>query len=197
VHATLCDYLADIAQNAIEAGASLVEVDVDEDGENVKVRVGDNGKGMDAATQARLWDPFYSEEGKHDHRRVGLGLPLLRQVVEATGGGFKLDSLPGKGTTVSFSLPAAHLDTPPLGDLPGTFLSLMAHDGTYDLQVRRTRGTQGYAASRAELLDALGELQTVGSLVLARDYLRGLETELTNMNNEEPRNAVSGGHGEG
>jgi len=196
MHATLCDYLADIAQNAIEAGATVIEVDVGEDGEQVKVRVSDNGKGMDAATQARLWDPFYSEAGKHARRRVGLGLPLLRQVVEATGGGLALDSVPGAGTTVRFTLPAGHLDTPPLGDLPGTLLGLMAHDGDYDLQFRRTRAGRGYAASRAELMEALGELRTAGSLALARDYLRGLETDLTNTNNEEPRNTCPGGSGE-
>ena len=196
MHATLCDYLADIAQNAIEAGASVIGMDVTENDGQVMVKVTDNGKGMDAATQARLWDPFYSEAGKHAHRRVGLGLPLLRQAVEATGGGLTLDSVPGAGTTVRFTLPANHLDTPPLGDLPGTLLGLMAHDGAYDLRVQRARGARGYAASRAELMEALGELRTAGSLALARDYLRGLETDLTNTNNEEPRDAVPGGSGE-
>ncbi|NLC82893.1 MAG: ATP-binding protein, partial [Lentisphaerae bacterium] len=56
MHATLCDYLADIAQNAIEAGASVIGMDVTENDGQVMVKVTDNGKGMDAATQARLWD---------------------------------------------------------------------------------------------------------------------------------------------
>ena len=196
MHATLCDYLADIAQNAIEAGATVIEVDVGEDGEQVKVRVSDNGKGMDAATQARIWDPFYSEAGKHARRRVGLGLPLLRQAVEATGGSLALDSVPGVGTTVCFTLPARHLDTPPLGDFPGTLLGLMTHDGVYDLRYRRTRAARSYAVSRAALTEALGDLRRAENLVLARDFLRGQEADLMNMDNGEPRDACPGGSGE-
>lgn len=196
MHATLCDYLADIVQNAIEAGASVINMDVAENGGQVMVKVTDNGKGMDANARARIWDPFYSEAGKHARRRVGLGLPLLRQAVEATGGGLALDSVPGVGTTVRFTLPARHLDTPPLGDFPGTLLGLMTHDGDYDLRLRRTRDGRSYAVSRAELMEALGDLRRAENLVLARDFLRGQEADLTNMDNGEPRDTCPGGSGE-
>ncbi len=193
MHATLCDYLADIVQNAIEAGASVIGMDVAEDDGQVMVKVTDNGKGMDADAQARLWDPFYSEAGKHAFRRVGLGLPLLRQAVEATGGKLALDSVPGAGTTVRFTLPARHLDTPPIGDLPGTLLGLMTHDGDYDLRLRRKRGGRDYAVSRAELTEALGDLRRAENLVLARDFLRGQEADLTNTDNGEPRESRGSG----
>ena len=83
MHATICDCLADTVQNAIEAGATRIEVRLEEDAEAVKLLIRDNGKGMDDATLARVWDPFFTEPGKHARRRVGLGLPLLRQMVEA------------------------------------------------------------------------------------------------------------------
>ena len=92
MHATICDCFADTVQNAIEAGASRIDAELTENGETVKVVIKDNGKGMDEAVLKRVWDPFYSEAGKHDKRRVGLGLPLLRQMVEATGGKLTLDS---------------------------------------------------------------------------------------------------------
>ena len=185
MHATLCDYLADIVQNAIEAGAAHIQVEVTETESIVSVTVTDNGKGMDAATQARIWDPFYSEPGKHARRRVGLGLPLLRQAVEATGGELRFASNPGAGTAIRFSLPARHLDTPPLGDLPGTLLGLLAHDHPYELAVTRVRNQEHYAISRAELADVLGDLREAGNLALARDFLRGQEDDLIQTTHDD------------
>jgi signal transduction histidine kinase len=75
VHASVCDLLADLVQNAVEAGASQVTVEVDTDRDAVRVTVTDNGKGMDQTTMSRAMDPFYSEAGKHDWRRVGWAFP--------------------------------------------------------------------------------------------------------------------------
>ena len=86
MHASVCDIITDLVQNAVEAGAKRVELDVATGPERVSVRVSDNGKGMDAATLKRVSDPFFTEAGKHDHRRVGLGIPLLLQTAEASGG---------------------------------------------------------------------------------------------------------------
>ena len=193
MHATLCDYLADIVQNSIEAGASRITIELIEDGEQVKIAVTDNGKGMDAARQARIWDPFYSEPGKHNHRRVGLGLPLLRQAVEATGGEIALTSSVGKGTSIRFTFDARHLDTPPLGDLPSTMLGLLAHDGAYDLCLTRARFGQTYAISRAELAEVLGDLREAGNLVLARDFLRSQEDDLIHTTTDDLADASTGG----
>lgn len=184
MHATICDYLADLVQNAIEAGAACIDVELAENNEQLMIGVTDNGKGMDAATQARIWDPFYSEPGKHDRRRVGLGLPLLRQAVEATGGTLVLDSAPGRGTALRFSFPARHVDRPPLGDLPGTLLGLMAHDGDYELTLARSCMNRAYAIRRSELVGALGDLREVGNLVLAREFLRGQEADLLNTSRD-------------
>ncbi len=185
MHATICDYLADIVQNSIEAGAARIQVEMTETESTVSVTVTDNGQGMDAATQARIWDPFYSEPGKHARRRVGLGLPLLRQAVEATGGELRIESAPGAGTVIGFALPARHLDTPPLGDLSGTLLGLLAHDGDYDLMFTRARGRKHYAVSRAELSGVLGDLREAGNLALARDFLRGQEDDLIQTTHDD------------
>jgi hypothetical protein len=142
------------------------------------VRVADNGKGMDQATLAKAADPFYSEAGKHDRRRVGLGIPLLLQTAEAVNGRADIRSEPGKGTTVEFSFDARHLDTPPLGDLAETVLGLMAFSGSYDLVLRRRTPAGGYTVSRRELAEALGNLEEPSNLVLARDFLRSQEEDL-------------------
>ena len=100
MHATISDAICDTVQNSIEAGARHIALTVAEDGRMIRVDVKDDGKGMDEATRARVWDPFYTEPGKHDRRRVGLGLPLLRQMAEAAGGAVSLESAKGAGTRV-------------------------------------------------------------------------------------------------
>lgn len=175
MHASVCDTLADLVQNSVEAGASRVELDVFTGPDTVRVRVKDNGKGMDQATLAKAVNPFYSEPGKHDHRRVGLGLPLLYQTAEAVNGRVDLQSAPGAGTTVEFVFDARHLDTPPLGDLPATVLGLMTFPGNYDLVLTRKTPSDSYTFSRHDLIETLGDLETAGNLILARDFLRAQE----------------------
>lgn len=179
MHASVCDTLSDLVQNAIEAGASRVELDVSAGPDTIEVRVADNGKGMDADTLAKAVEPFYSEAGKHDRRRVGLGLPLLYQTAEAVNGTVDIRSAPGQGTTVRFTLDAKHLDTPPLGDLASTALGLMTFEGPYDLVLTRATPSGGYTVSRKELIEALGNLEEAANLILAKDYLKSQEACLT------------------
>lgn len=176
MHASVCDTIADLVQNSIEAGASRVELDVYTGPDRIEVRVADNGKGMDKAQLARAVEPFYSEAGKHDHRRVGLGLPLLYQTAEAVNGSVDIQSAPGAGTAVRFTFDAKHLDTPPLGDLATTVLGLMTFNGSYDLVLTRKTPSDGYTISRKELADTLGNMEESATLILARDYLKSQET---------------------
>lgn len=178
MHASLCDTIADVVHNAIEAGASHIELDIETGLETVNVTVTDNGKGMDAEQLRRAQDPFYSEPGKHVGRRVGLGLPLLFQMTEQTGGKAEIRSEPGRGTTVSFRCDRGHLDTPPLGNLPMTLVALMTFPGTYNLALTRRAATAAYAVTRQELSEALGNLEEAGNLTLARHFFESQENEL-------------------
>lgn len=183
MHATLCDYIAEIAQNAIEAGATQIGLEIQSTFEDISVAVTDNGKGMDAAQMARARDPFYSEAGKHDARRVGLGIPLLCQAVEATGGDFELQSRPGHGTRVCFRFSRKHLDTPPMGSLATTLLMLMMFDGDYELKVTRRTPAGEYTVSRRELSGILGRLEESENAILARQYLRSQEDAIETASN--------------
>lgn len=179
MHISLSDYLMDIVQNSFEAGASNVELTVDEGERMTSCSVVDNGKGMDEATQRRALDPFYSEEGKHRGRRFGLGLPFLHQAVDAAGGEFALQSEVGVGTTVRFSFDREHIDTPPVGDLALALSSLIAHPKAQRLVINRSvAGNGSYTLDRTELLDVLGEFETSGSLNLLRHYVASQEAGL-------------------
>ena len=178
MHATIADVIADTAQNSIEAGASRVEVSLVEDGATVSVSIIDNGKGMDEATRRRAFDPFFTEAGKHDARRVGLGLPILKQLCEACGGSLSLESEKGVGTTLRYSFDAANIDLPPMGDLPETVTALFNYPGEFELVFTHRTPDGEYSISRGELADAVGGLESVEGLELAKEFLRSQEGEL-------------------
>jgi anti-sigma regulatory factor (Ser/Thr protein kinase) len=178
MHATIADVISDTAQNSIEAGAKHVGLSLVEDGETISVVVKDDGKGMDEATLARAFSPFYTEAGKHDKRRVGLGLPILKQLCESTDGAVSLESKKGEGTVLRYSFSAKHIDLPPMGDLADAILTLFNYPGNFDLAFTHRKGSEEYSISRLELAEAVGGLESVEGLSLARDFLRSQEESL-------------------
>jgi len=75
-----------------------------DDGRMVKLGVTDNGRGMSQAIQRRAFDLFFTTKSRG--MGTGLGLPLARKVAARAGGDVQITSAPGKGTTVTLSLPA-------------------------------------------------------------------------------------------
>jgi CheY-like chemotaxis protein len=72
-------------------------------GEYVVLEVGDTGLGMDARTQARIFEPFFSTK----FAGRGLGLAAVLGLVRGHGGAIRVESAPGRGTTFGVWLPAA------------------------------------------------------------------------------------------
>ena len=73
--------------------------------QGVKVAVEDRGTGMDEATRARMFEPFYTT--KPPGQGTGLGLPLVAAIVREHGGTLRVETRPGAGTTVEVELPGA------------------------------------------------------------------------------------------
>ncbi|MDR2478261.1 MAG: ATP-binding protein, partial [Treponema sp.] len=65
MHFTLTDLVTDITQNASEAGAALVELEIRETDREFRFMVRDNGKGMTAGELSRAVDPFVTDGVKH------------------------------------------------------------------------------------------------------------------------------------
>ncbi|MCK4997566.1 HAMP domain-containing protein [Candidatus Pacearchaeota archaeon] len=67
----------------------------------------DQGIGMDAKSQERIFEPFFQAEQTiyRKHQGTGLGLAIIKGIVESQGGKVWLNSIVGKGTTFYFTLP--------------------------------------------------------------------------------------------
>lgn len=175
MHATLCDLIADLVQNSVEANATEIELCITQTEKRFFFSIQDNGIGMDSETQAKAIDPFYSDGRKHAHRRVGLGLPFLMQTADAVCGRAAILSEQGKGTRIEFSADAQHIDLPPAGDVPGAIVMMMSQPFKGDLRMTRRTETDEYTLSRSELAGILGDLNDGENLMLLRTFVESQE----------------------
>jgi two-component system sensor histidine kinase MprB len=72
-----------------------------------RVEVGDHGPGFDANDLPHIFDRFYRAVSARARPGSGLGLSIVRAVVESHGGRVFAENRPGGGATVGFELPAA------------------------------------------------------------------------------------------
>jgi signal transduction histidine kinase len=83
-----------VVKNAMEAVAEggKVEVETGLEDERVFISVTDNGSGIPPGDRAKIFDLFYSVK----RRRIGMGLPIAKQIVEEHRGIITADSVPGR-----------------------------------------------------------------------------------------------------
>jgi len=97
-----------IAANArdamVDGGLFRAELAQHDDG-FVELALADNGHGMNTALQQRIFEPFFSTKSAADG--TGLGLAVIRELVEAAGGDIRVESTPGAGSTFRVRLPLA------------------------------------------------------------------------------------------
>ncbi|MFZ5940003.1 MAG: ATP-binding protein [Bacteroidota bacterium] len=151
---TIALNLLDVAANSFEAGASDVAVSMEvlEAENKLELEIRDNGRGMEPETLEKVTDPFYTTRST---RKVGLGLALIRQMAEATGGSLTISSVRGSGTTLRVSFGLRHPDCQPLGDLPGVVIMLAGRDRAVRFRFRAKTGKGVYNFDTAEVLEVL------------------------------------------
>ena len=98
-----------LGDNAIKynVDGGSVSINVSSDGKNAKLTVSDTGIGIAAEDQSRIFERFYRVDKSHSKESggTGLGLSIVKHAVQYHGGRISMDSAPGKGTSISVSLP--------------------------------------------------------------------------------------------
>jgi signal transduction histidine kinase len=98
--------LVNLVGNALKYSHERVVVTADGSGDEVRISVADKGPGIAPEDLPRIFDRYYRGQ-RHEGEGLGLGLFIVRKLVEAHGGRIWADSRPGQGSTFTFTLPAA------------------------------------------------------------------------------------------
>ncbi len=121
-------HILDIVQNSIKAKASNISVYLTQKQDEkhqkniLELRISDNGIGMDRELLEEAEDPFVTTR---DTRKVGLGLPLLKEAALKCDGEFKLSSQINVGTEVLATFSINHIDRLPIGEVGETMITLI------------------------------------------------------------------------
>ena len=114
--------LVNIIANAVDASAKHSPVEISTEAVSsstagdglrpdaqsyARIRVVDQGKGIDKAALDRIFEPFYSTK----KRGTGLGLAIVKHIVDQHGGSVAIESEPGAGATVTIDLPLKPITT--------------------------------------------------------------------------------------
>jgi signal transduction histidine kinase len=100
--------LANLIDNAVKyaAAGGQVTITVGRDQRGAIVQVRDTGVGIPADELPRIWDRLFRGDASRTERGLGLGLSLVRAVVQAHGGSVDVVSETGQGSTFTIALPA-------------------------------------------------------------------------------------------
>jgi hypothetical protein len=165
-------HILDIVENSIRADAKSIEIILSRDAEHdlLRVEINDDGRGMGFETLAKVRDPFFTTKRK----KTGLGIPLLAQAAEQTGGKLIVDSAPGKGTRVSVTFRWSHVDRPAIGSMTDTLLALIAGHPDRDFVYEERDGERVFRFDTREIKDDLDGVPIASPAVLdaIRDLLK-------------------------
>jgi len=166
-------HILDIVENSTRAGAKRVFIDIVEDktADLLSMEIRDNGTGMSEDVLKKAMDPFFTTKTVRD---VGLGLPMLAQAAERTGGRFVIESKGGEGTRVSAEFKLSHIDRQPLGDIAGTLVTLVAGNTGVDFIYRHRHDGREFIMDTRDIKKEIGDLPInhVKVLIFIRQHVQ-------------------------
>ncbi|HEX7555825.1 MAG TPA: ATP-binding protein [Leptolinea sp.] len=172
-------HLLDIAENSAAAQATTIRIDINEDlvKDRLTMKIEDNGKGMNEEMVRNVTDPFVTTRTT---RKVGLGIPLLKEAAEACNGSFTIKSKVGVGTTINVEFQRSHIDRMPLGDLATTFLNLLIAHPAIHFIIRYVVGDKEFFLDDEAIKSELEGVSLTEPIIL--NFLRNLfETGVTGI----------------
>lgn len=145
-------HLLDIAGNSIEAGATLIKISLVYSAGKLFFRVSDNGVGMESDILNEVTSPFTTTRTT---RKIGMGIPLLKNSAEITGGSFEIKSEPGVGTVVEAEFVVDSVDRIPAGNIDETMKTLIMANPGLEFELRFINGQKQYELKTTEIKNYL------------------------------------------
>jgi hypothetical protein len=171
---SLAAHILDIAENSVRAGAKLIEIIIEEDSKNdlLTIEINDDGHGMNEDVLKKVLDPFYTTKTV---RRVGLGLPLLADAAERSGGNLQLKSHENQGTRIKATFGLSHLDRQPLGDILNTIIILIISNSEVDFFYKHRHNDRRFEMDTREIRKEIEDVPINHPEILK--YIRGVIEE--------------------
>ena len=96
-----------LLDNAVKYSSNSVHlmIDIQEENDTARVTIADNGIGMSEEDQRHIFEQFYQVEHSHVQEGNGLGLTIVKTIVDQLGGSISVESEIGKGSTFQVILP--------------------------------------------------------------------------------------------
>jgi anti-sigma regulatory factor (Ser/Thr protein kinase) len=161
-------HILDALENSVEAGATRIELRIEEDlrKDILSIVIRDNGRGMSEEFARQVLNPFVTTRKT---RHVGLGLPLFAAAAERCNGDLRIKSKVGVGTTVTVTFQHSHIDRAPLGDIPGTLMAIILSDRPVDVLYKHRVDRRTFDLDTARVRHELGTVPL--SYSAAREWL--------------------------
>lgn len=165
-------HILDLAENSVKAGATKINISIDEDTERdlLTIELEDNGEGMSEDLLKKVEDPFVTSRTT---RKVGLGIPLMKAAALRCEGDFKISSVIGKGTKVISIFKHSHIDRAPIGDIGQTIISLINANEKIDIVYKHSYNGNCFVFDTREIKKILGDvpIRSVEVILWIKDYI--------------------------
>lgn len=147
----------DITENSVSAKASLIEISIQiQTSENrMFLSIKDNGCGMSPEMLDSVTDPFVTTRTT---RKIGLGIPFLKQSAECTGGSFSIQSKVNEGTMIAADYHTDHIDCMPLGDITSSIYTLVTMHPEVDFIYTYKVDEREFVLDTREIREIMGDV---------------------------------------
>lgn len=177
-------HILDITRNSVRAEAKNIGIDIRESDRtnSLEVEITDDGHGMTREMLDVVEDPFTTSRTT---RKVGMGIPLLKQHAEITGGAFSIESEYRSGTKLKARFVKDHIDRQPMGDICGVLKMLLMSEKDIEFVYNHSTDHGIYTFTSKEAKEVLeikdfSDYQLVNQIAeMIKENLKDIHAEIT------------------
>lgn len=147
-------HILDIVMNSVKAKATLIEINIEDSIKynRLKIAIKDNGVGMSSEMTKHATDPFFTTRTT---RKVGLGIPMLKEACERCNGSFHINSEIGEGTLIECHFERNNIDRAPLGNMGDTIMTIINSLESCELLYKHKTDEDTFILNTAEIKELL------------------------------------------